>query len=83
MQAITDTWSIMVRPTLWHACDGEGGELMPILFVRDGMHALHGDILLKQALASVSFGCIGVAPPSNSSVSMHMVFLGATELETR
>ena len=47
MQDITDTPSVEVIPTLWHACDAEGGELMPSLVVHDGVHALHGDILLK------------------------------------
>jgi len=56
-----------MRPTLWHACDGEGGELMPSLVVYDGVHAPHGDIFLKQTLASATSRCIGVAPSSNSS----------------
>ncbi len=55
----------------------EGGEMMPILVIRDGVHALHGDILLNRTLAFVAFECIGMAPPSNSSASMCMVFLGA------
>jgi len=54
IQDITDTQSVVMRPTLWHACDGEGGELMPSLVIYDGVHALHGDILLKQTLASVA-----------------------------
>ena len=44
---------IVVRPTLWHAYDGEGGELMPILVVHDGVHVLNGDILLKKTLVFV------------------------------
>jgi len=82
MQDITNIWSIVVRPTLWHACDGEGGELMPSLVIHDGVHALHGDILLKRTVAPVASECIGMAPPSNSSASMYMVFLGANELAT-
>ena len=51
---IIDTRSTMVRPTLWHSSDGGGGELMPSLVVCDGVHAPHGDILLKWTLASVA-----------------------------
>jgi len=47
MQDITDTWSVVMRPTLWHACDGEDGDLMPSLVIRDGVHTPHGDIFLK------------------------------------
>ena len=54
LQDITNTQSDVVRPTLWHACDGEGGELMPILVICDGVHVLNGDILLKQTLASIA-----------------------------
>ena len=56
LQDITNTLSVVVRPTLWHDCDGEDGELMPSLSVRDGVHAPHGDILLKWTLASVATG---------------------------
>ncbi|MDW3503007.1 hypothetical protein NQ272_28030, partial [Escherichia coli] len=62
-----------------HACGGEGGELTPSLVIHDGVHVLHADISLKQILASVASRCIGVAPPSNSSTSMCMVFLGAVK----
>jgi len=55
---------------------------MPIFVVHDGVHALHGDILLKRTLASIASQCIGVAPPSNSSANMCMVFLGAVESTT-
>ena len=48
---------------------------MPRLVIHDGVHMLHGDILLKQTLASVASRCIGMAPPSNSSTNMRMVFL--------
>ena len=48
---------------------------MPSLVIRDGVHAPHGDIFLKRTLASITSGCIGVTPSSNSSASMHMVFL--------
>ena len=58
MQDTTDTWSIMMRPTLWHACDGEGGDLMPSLVIRDGVHAPHVDILLKRTLAFVATGAL-------------------------
>ena len=58
MQDITDTRSTMMRPTLWHACDGEGGEMMPSLVIRDGVHAPHGDILLKWTLASIAPGAL-------------------------
>jgi len=58
MKYITDTWSIVMRPTIWHACDGEGGGLMPSLIVHDGVHAPHGDILLKQTLASIATGAL-------------------------
>ena len=54
MQKITDTWSVGMRPTLWHAYDVEGGELMPILVICDGMHSPHGEILLKRTLAYVA-----------------------------
>ena len=54
LQDITDTRSTVMRPTLWHACDGEGGELMPSLVFCDGVHAPHGDLLLKRTLASVA-----------------------------
>lgn len=46
------------EPTLWHACDGESGELMPSLVIRDGVHAPHGDIFLKQTLSSVAYGAL-------------------------
>jgi len=46
MEDITDTWSVVMRPTLWHACDCESGE-MPSLIIRDGVHTPHDDILLK------------------------------------
>ena len=82
MQDITDTRFVMVRITLWHACDGEGGELIPNLVIRDGAHVLHDDILLKWTLASIASGCIDVAPPYNSSTNMCMVFLGAAEPAT-
>jgi len=39
VQYITETLSIVVRPTRRHACDGESGEIMPILVIRDGVHA--------------------------------------------
>ena len=52
---------------------------MPSLVIRDGVHALHGDILLKRTLASIASKCIGVAPPSKSSTNMCMVFLGVAE----
>jgi len=82
MQDITDTQFVVMRPNLWHTCDGEGGELMPSLVIHDGVHVLHGDILLKQTLASIASWCSGVAPPFNSSANMHMVFFGVVELET-
>ena len=47
LQDITDTPSAVVRPTLRHVCDDEFGEMMPSLVVCDGVHAPHGDILLK------------------------------------
>ena len=81
MQDITDTWSVVVRPNISHASDGEGDELMPSLVVSEGVHALHGDNLLKKTLASTASGCIGMAPPSNSYVIMHMVFFGVDELQ--
>jgi len=46
------------------------------------LHALHGEILLKRTLASIASGCIDMAPPSNSSAYVCMVFLGMTELAT-
>ena len=55
---------------------------MPSLVVHDGVHVLHAEILLKRTLASVASRCIGMAPPSNSSTSMHMVFLGAAKSAT-
>ena len=58
LQDITGTWSAMVRPTLWHACDSEAGELMLSLVICDGVHAPHGDILLKQTLASIATGAL-------------------------
>ena len=58
LQDITNTQFAMMRQTLWHACDGEGGDLMPSLVVRDGVHAPHGDILLKRTLASVATGAL-------------------------
>ena len=82
MQGITNTKPVIMRPTLLHACDGEYGELMPSLVVHDGVHVLHGDIFLKQTLASVASQCIGVAHPFNSSANMRMVFLGMVEPET-
>ena len=82
MQDITDTQSFVVRPTLSHACDGEGGEMIPSLAIHDGVHALHGNILLKCSLASIASRCIGMAPPSNSFTNMCMVFLGVIELAT-
>jgi len=48
---------------------------MPSLVICDGVHAPHGDILLKKTLASTAYGCIGVAPSYNVSTSMRMVFL--------
>ena len=54
LQDITNTQSVVTRPTLWHACDGEGGDLIPILIIRDGVNAPHGDILLKRTLASIA-----------------------------
>ena len=47
MEDITDTWSVVVRPTLSHAFDVKGGELMPRLAIGNGVHVLHGDILMK------------------------------------
>ena len=82
MQDITVTWSVVVRPTLWQACDGEGHEFMPCFVIRDGVHVLHGDIFLKKTLASIASRCIGMVPPSNSSDTMCMVFLGADEWTT-
>ena len=82
LQDITDTWFTVMRPTLWHAIDGEGGGLMLSLVIRDGEHAPRGDILLKWTLASIASKCIGMAPSSNLSDSMSMVFLGVTEPET-
>jgi len=58
LQDITDTRSVVMRPTLWHSCDGEGGEMMPSLVVHDGVYALHVDILLKRTLASVAIGAL-------------------------
>ena len=55
---------------------------MPRLVICDGLHALHGYILLKQTLASVASGNIGVARPSNSSANVDMVFLGEAKMET-
>ena len=81
MQDITNTWSVVMRLTLWHALDGEGGEMMPSLVAHDGVHVFHGDIFLKRTLAYIASRCIGMAPLSNSSDSMHMVFLGAIEPE--
>jgi len=54
LQYITDTQSVVMRPTLRHAYDGEAGELMPSLVVHDGMHTPHGGILLKQTLSSIA-----------------------------
>ena len=58
MKDIIDTRSAMMKPTLWHACDGEGGELMPSLVIHDDVHAPHSDILLKRTLASVVTGAL-------------------------
>ena len=58
LQDITNTRSVVVRPTLWHACDGEGGKLMPSFVIHDGVHAPHGDILLKQTLPSIATGAL-------------------------
>ena len=82
LQDIIGTRFVVMKPTLWHACDSDGGELMPSLVVHDGVHALHGDILMKWTLTSIASWCIGVAPPSNSSANMHIVILGAVELTT-
>ena len=79
MQDIIDIWSVVMGPTLWHDCDGEGGEMMPSLVVRDGVNAPHDEILLKRTLAFIAIGCIDMAPPSNSYDSMCMVILGATK----
>ena len=79
MQDIIDTQSIVVKPNLWHVCDGEGGELMLSLVICDGVHALHGDILLKRTLSSIVSGCISMVTPSKLSANMCMVFLGAAE----
>lgn len=54
LQDITNTQSTVVGPNLWYACDGEASELMPILVIREGMHAPHGDILVKRTLASLA-----------------------------
>lgn len=54
LQDITDTQSTVLRPTLWHACDREAGEMIPSLVVRDGVHAPHGDILLKWTFSFVA-----------------------------
>jgi len=54
LQDITNTQSTMVRPTLSHPCDGQTGELLPSLVIHDGVHAPHGEILLKQTLPSVA-----------------------------
>jgi len=60
----------------------EGGELMPILVVRAGVHVLNGDIFMKRTLAFVAFRCTNMAPLSNSSDSMYLVYLGETRLAT-
>jgi len=57
-QDIIETRSAMMRPTLWHACDGEGGELIPSSVILDGVYAPHGDILLKRTLAFVAIGAL-------------------------
>ena len=54
LQDITNTRSVEMRPTLWYACDGEGGEMMPSLVINDGVYAPHGEILLKKSLASIA-----------------------------
>ena len=54
LQDITNTQSAVMRPTLWHDGDGKGGELMPSLVIYDGVHAPHGDILLKWTLSSIA-----------------------------
>lgn len=82
MQVITDTRFVVVGLNLWHDCVGEGGELMASLFVLDSLHVLHGDILLKENIVSITSRCIVMAPTSNSSSSMHMVFLGAEKPAT-
>jgi len=58
LQDITATQSIMLRPIIWHACDGEVGELMLSLVVHDGVHAPHGDLLLKRTLSSIAIGAL-------------------------
>jgi len=58
LQDITDTRFTVVRPTLSRACDGEGGEMMPSLVIHDGVHAPHGDILLKRTLVSIAIGAL-------------------------
>ena len=47
-----------MRLTLWNACDGDGGEMIPKLVIRDGLHAPHGDIFLKRTLASIATGAL-------------------------
>ena len=54
LQDTIDTQSVVVKPALSHACDGEAGELMPSLVIHDGVHAPHGDILLKRTLTFVA-----------------------------
>ena len=58
MEDITNTQSIVMRTTLWHACDGEGGELMPRLVIHDSVHAPHGDILLKRTLTFIAMSAL-------------------------
>jgi len=82
MQDITNTQTVVVWRTLDIIVVVNGGELMPSLFVHDGVHSLNGDILLKQTLASVASGYDDTAPPSNSSDSMRMVVQGATRPTT-
>ena len=47
MQDITNTQTVVVRPTLDILVMVDGGKLMSSLFVRDGVRALNGDIILK------------------------------------
>jgi len=77
LQDNINTQTIVVRPTL-HPCNGQWCELMPILVICDGVHALNGDIFLKRTLAFVAFEYTDMAPPSNLSDSMCIVVMGAT-----
>jgi len=57
--------------------------MMPSLVICDGVHAPHGDILLKRTLASVATGALIGLLSSNSSANMCTVFLGTVEPATQ